>query len=440
MELSNKHRKIVDNLIEMKDVVVPILGDDIFHITVPGGDRISMHRYLLDCFIDEYGDPGLSPDDRDMIVRGGYYGLSKLERLFPSDFETDYRRYIRDARRAGRLVMDDTVRLFIEAFAFPLVITTTAFDIIESSVASPRYATRSYSPGGDNSLLLSPAAPTVYHIFGTIADGAQWVYDEDKLLEFLHALHNADTTSRALRRYIDSRNCRLMAIGCNLPDWLFRFLWYPIKNPGRGFWINSREISASFNDFLDNIKFYTASEVSDILAAAVDALSETGSDRSADEAVPMTFDAFLSYASEDKALAQRVFDILTRQGYRIWFDKEGSGKIEVGSNYMKKIVAGMEASRHYLPLITENFIAKACNPDSNLKKEIDIARDVLKADPSKAERFSMPVIADGRTFNDQPINNAFVEGMTMFVLPASLFRNINMYTMSPDDTTLDFTL
>ncbi len=444
MERNSKHKKIIDNLIEMRDVVVPILGEDIFYISGENASRQSIHEYLLECFISEYGDENLTEEDCKVIVKGDYYGLSKLERCFPADFETDYRCYMRAAHRTGRIHIDETIKEFLTAFQFPLVITTSAFGFLEEMLTPVRYFTRVYSPKGSNVKGFDASEPTVYHIFGTIADGGEWVYDEDRLLEFLHALNNTDTSSIALKHYIDSKNCRLMAIGCNLPDWLFRFLWYPIKSTvndskqKKGYWINSRDNTDSFNDFLDNIKFYNAKEVRDLLAHAVSELKVQKND--APEAADSRYDAFISYASEDKPVAQKIFDLLTAKGYKIWFDKDGVGKIEAGSNYMKRIEAGLANSDFYIPIITGNFITKVLNPESNLKKEVDMARNNLKSKPEIPDRYSVPIIIEGSKFNDEVITNAFVEGMTRFILPKQLFYHINMYTFAPADSTIDLTL
>lgn len=439
-----KRKKIVDNLIEMKDVVVPILGDDIFFIARTDGRRTGLHEYLLDCFTEEYGERGLTTEDREIILKGSYYGLSKLERFFPSDFETDFRRYIRTARKEGLVEVQPVIRDFLETFRFPLIITTTPFSFIEDML--PGYSTAAYSPKGVNNAPVDDSLPMVYHIFGTIADGGQWVYDEGKLLEFLHTLHNEDTTSKALKRYMDSKNCRLLALGCNLPDWLFRFLWYPIKSATadpsqkKGFWISERETPESFNDFLDNIKFYSAREVHDILSMAVDSMREMKKEVSGEKEEETRYDAFLSYASEDKELAGKVFDLLTAKGYRVWFDKDGHGKIEPGSNYMRRIEAGIARSAHYIPLITGNFVYKVLNPESNLKKETDLVRNHHSSLPSPPDRYSIPIIVDGSVFNEQPITSTMIEGLTLFILPKALFYQINMYTYRPGDTAINFEL
>lgn len=434
LQRETKIQKIVENLIEMKDAVIPIVGDDVFYVESSDNRRRSIHEYLLECFIDEYGDDGLTDVDRSAIVKGEFYGLSKLEKFYPADFETDYRRYIRQARKNDMIKMDETVRMFLATFRFPIIVTTTCFDFIENAIKEMHYTSMAYMPRGANVLSLDAAVPTVYHIFGLISDGAQWVYNEDKLLEFLHALHNSDTTTVALKKYIDSRNCRMLALGCNLPDWLFRFLWYPLKSNAtasrqkKGYWINERQIDDSFNDFLDNIKFYSTHQLNEILTLAVKQQKEIEALSSASNTEDEShFDAFLSYASEDKHIAEQVFDLLTERGYKIWFDKEGDGKIEAGSNYMKKIETGVRNSRYYIPLITGNFLNKVCNPESNLKKELDIVRNHYKSFTTAPERYSIPIIVQGSTFNENPVTDTLVERMAAFILPKALFLHINMY-------------
>lgn len=441
MAVTDKHTKIVDNLIEMKDVVVPILGEDVFFIS-SGHKRLTIHEYLLYSFIEEYGERHLTDEDKAIILKGSYYGLSKLERFFPDDFESDYRRYVRGARKRDILHIDPAIKEFLEEFRFPLIITSSPFNMLEDMIEGVKYKCRSYSPCGVNNAPIDPAVPTVYHIFGTIGNGGQWVYDEDKLLEFLHALHNADTTSTGLKHYIDTKNCRLLALGCNLPDWLFRFLWFPIKSSTidhrqkKGYWINERQNSESFNDFLDNIKFYSTHEVEELLRLAVEELRKQHQEAEKEEEEGR-YDAFLSYASEDKPLAREVYNTLTSQGLKIWFDKDGNGKIAPGSNYMKRITSGVARSDYYLPLITENFITKALNPESNLKKELDIVREHYKSFPEAPERYSIPLIVEGRAFNEQPITSRMIEEMARYMLPKQLFFQINMYSFSETDIKID---
>ena len=399
MENPQKYHKIVDSLIEMKDAIIPVLGEDICFISSKEDEHISLNEYLLNCFIDEYGEKHITEEDKQIIIEGDYYGLSKLERFFSSDFEADYRRYIKSARKNGWIKMDETINKFLNVFKFPLVITTVCFDYIEELITSLSYQTTAYDPNGNNSYTINPATPTVYHIFGEISDGGSWVYDENKLLEFLHSLHDKDTSAECIKEYIRNKNSRLLAIGCNLPDWLFRFLWYPLKNKEgdykqrKGYWINSRSMPESFIDFLDNNNFYSTQEVNNILSLALDKyIAETHTMYSDDSSE--VYDGFISYASEDRAIAEKIFVILSNRGYKLWFDKAGQGKIEPGSNYMKKVADGIGRSQHYIPIITGNFLKKVCNPESNLKKELDLVKDYIKHLSVLPDRYSIPIIIE----------------------------------------------
>lgn len=446
MESPNKYDKIVDSLIEMKDAIIPVLGEDICFISSKEGEQISLNEYLLNCFINEYGDKQITDEDKRVIIEGDYYGLSKLERFFSSDFEADYRRYIKFARKNGWIKIDETINNFLSTFKFPLIITTICFDYVEELITSLNYQATAYDPKGNNSHTINPITPTVYHIFGEISDGGSWVYDESKLLEFLHALHDKDTSAENIKEYIRNKNSRLLAIGCNLPDWLFRFLWYPLKNKEgdykrrKGYWINSRNMPESFIDFLDNINFYSTQEVNNILSLAVDKYQREMQAVESDDS-DVVYDGFISYASEDFTIAEKIFKLLTARGYKIWFDKAGKGKIEPGSEYMKKVAAGVGMAKHYIPIITGNFLTKVCNSGSNLKKELDIVKEHIKQLPALPDRYSIPIIIEHSIYNDESITSTLVEGMASYsLLPKPLFWQINMASFSSTDNGIDITL
>ncbi len=439
-------RKIAGNLVAMRDVVVPIIGDDIFYVAHETLGHISLHRYLLERFIEEYGDTGLTEESKQIIENGEYYGLSKLERVFRSDFQADHRTYLEEALNKGMIRMDETVESFLRTFRFPLIITTSALNPIERWIMPGNYSSVAYSPKSSNNIVLDSKKPTVYHIFGLIADGRSWVYDEETLLVFLHALHNDDTSSKNLKDYLSSRNCRFLALGCNLPDWLFRFLWYPIKNPEtavnqkNGYWLSHRKTTESFDDFLENIKFYSAGEVNEILSIAIDELQES-ENNSNDSCEEDNYDFFLSYASEDMDIATQIFDILTAKNAKVWFDKEGPGKVDSGARYMEKLQKGISHSKYYIPVVTGNFLTKALNESSNLRKEIDIAERFFMSLDTKPERYSIPVIVEGSTFKGKTIDSAKIEGIACFdLLPSQLFYQINMPMFRPGDTALDINL
>ena len=64
------------------------------------------------------------------------------------------------------------------------------------------------------------------------------------------------------------------------------------------------------------------------------------------------YDVFISYKSEDLALAETLHERLRGTGFRIWFDK---ARLDPGCNWHKEIEAGCEASRVVLPVLTPGW-------------------------------------------------------------------------------------
>lgn len=86
----------------------------------------------------------------------------------------------------------------------------------------------------------------IYHIFGGERPD-RWVYNEQTLLQYMYALQNVDIGARNLASYIcptDNVTRLLLVMGSILPDWLFRFLVYPIYKENLsvgGFWISAQD-------------------------------------------------------------------------------------------------------------------------------------------------------------------------------------------------------
>ena len=66
----------------------------------------------------------------------------------------------------------------------------------------------------------------------------------------------------------------------------------------------------------------------------------------------MTYDAFVSYASPDLAIAEDVHRCLRSAGLNIWFDK---ARLNPGCNWHLEIESGCESSRVLLPILTPRW-------------------------------------------------------------------------------------
>lgn len=67
------------------------------------------------------------------------------------------------------------------------------------------------------------------------------------------------------------------------------------------------------------------------------------------------FHLFLSYASEDRDVAQGLDHLLDRRGYRVWRDR---GQLTLGDSLTAKINEGLAASRFGIVILSKAFLLK----------------------------------------------------------------------------------
>jgi hypothetical protein len=325
------------------------------------------------------------------------------------------------------------VHNYLVASNFPIIITTISFDIIERVLNHEleNYQSVWYKPNKENSIL---PPRCVYHIFGQAKDGSKWVSDEDLLLVFLLSHNRKDNSATGLIDYLNEDEKKMLVLGCDLPNWLFRFLWQPTQvgrnindKTTQGYWINKEKPEDSFENFLKKKNFSADDQMKDILIEATRLLQQQES-REIEEHNSILdsdddFDVFISYASEDKQVAKDIFKKLKNMHVKAWFDEKGHGEITPGSPIWDRINNGIKKSTHFMPIITENWMKKMTST-SGLKDETNMAekwftdhRNILK------DTYSIPVIIKGCFFNGRPIDRDYVKQAAIIILPKPLFED-----------------
>jgi hypothetical protein len=95
---------------------------------------------------------------------------------------------------------------------------------------------------------------------------------------------------------------------------------------------------------------------------------------------------FISYAIEDKKIAQRLYDDLKKEGVELWFAKEN---LMPGQDWQIEIEKALKESTIFLALIS----SKSTNKEGFTQKELQRALDVLDEKP-KGDVFIIPVRVD----------------------------------------------
>lgn len=442
-------RIIISDMVKKRSSIVPIIGEDtIVYKNEETGLDIPFQEFIFNEFQKKYSHVVVDDATLTSMKERGYYGLSLLSQYFNEQgrFLDDFMEFV--SRSASRIKLKDEVLDFLVTFNFPIIITTFCFDIIEQQLKGQIESYKSiwYKLNKENSTLPSRC---VYHIFGQAKDGSKWVSDEDLLLTFLLSHNHKEYGATGLTDFLKENEKKLFVLGCNLPNWLFRFLWQPTQT-GRnsnmkttqGYWINKEKPEDSFENFLKKKNFSADEQVKEILVDAtkllLEELKREEEERSSMIDVEEHFDVFISYASEDRQIATAIFEALKDLNVKAWFDDRGKGEITPGQKYWERIKNGIKHSAHFMPIITGNWMQKLTNT-SSLKDETLKARDWL-AECSKQDStiqlkdYSVPVIIKGSSYNGVAITEGYVEQVASFgVLPNTLFYGIDMFSFDEKD-------
>ena len=365
--------KLVQDIEERK--VVPVICDDMLEYVVDMNCIISFKDFVCRYCWDEKSKR-ISQDEKDKITTAiqtnFYYGMTLLENK-SGRFRTALYQKIDKAISTGKLRMKPKIKEFLKKANFPLIITTIGFSDIFNGIFHDRID-RWYNPYGKNDIPLSEDVSShfIYHIFGGERSD-KWVYNEQTLITFMYALHNVDYGAKNIVNYLNGNSCdidkakRLFVMGSILPDWIFRFLVYPmykefISDVG-GYWISLSNLDESLDYFLDRNNY----EIEKSGKETIDSFSEELIENTpALDSIPRRGLAFVSYKRNDIQLGghtywenkdsvfHRVLEHLENMGYTIWVDMEHTNSADTA--YWAKIKEAVEKCQCFVPIVTKSYI------------------------------------------------------------------------------------
>lgn len=453
----SKQQKELDNLVKevlkKQDRIIPIIGDDCFVGYVEYEKKqtlVPLQQWIAENLLGDDSEPKI----KNRIHSEGYRGLDILfeeyKRIHEYASFVDYKdaiiSIIEDGINDNKIFLREDVRDFLSAGKFEVIATTCPFHILENQVScgSKKYNISSFAPISLSKGSKSEAAlqlPSIYQLFGDCE--GEFVAGEEDLLKFLHYLNQTDTEkgfgASQLVKYIKDKGQDnkgfglLMPIGCNnLPNWLFRFLWYPFsqerligndKNNQGGVW-HEHSTDDNFYKFLCKYRFKTFSDSTDVLKEEKTSgdpvlLRLTKEFRSKENNLQKyvsdelqvqwnendKWDFFISYASEDIEVVQKVYDILTKLcGKKVWMDNRGG--IKTGDEYWGAIQHGIEHSHKFVFIITDNYLSKAIDKNhryesgeiepTGVYQEIERIKLLFLAKRRDGQKgYSFPLIIEG---------------------------------------------
>ena len=408
--------------------VVPIIGDEFFYI-LEDGKETGIQEYL----IRELGKKfGVDSPDADFSTISEHIMLENFRNYYihHSNSQTDIYYEISRLLRNQDIHIHDSLKKLISIKKFPLILTTSFVPNLETllaqegirceSIAYERSASSDIEPS-----MLTDGKTIIYHMFG-VCSKTQGTYmvTEDDLLDYIHLWHGYDTRPKHLTRYIHDKF--LMILGCNYPNWLFRFFWHSLRNfslePPQSENLKMMQGIISTDRYQEDgeLKRFLSrihTSVYECSKRFISDLSEKWSEFYENKNTNYVYDdseeveIFISYASEDIAAAKKIHELLTDLGAKAWYDKR---ELVGGDLYENKIDTAIMKAARFMPLISSTTITST-NPRF-YRREWNTAHEAAKS------RFNLPYFVPIRIDDCDPYDEKLPEK----------FRHTHMLSLDSD--------
>lgn len=383
---------LLDAIKERK--VVLIVGDNLFHMV--GSQEINVKDYLLNSLNDKFAQSQIRAENltelNEYIIDYNYQNRRKGD-------VTNIYYEINQILKSSDVTCRPSLKQLIKSGYFPLILSTSIIpdigDILGIDSSSVYYYRKSeYSD--INVEMLDPSSPTLYHLFGKANTLAKsYMVTEDDLLDYMHYWHDSKTRPADISNYLAGKY--ILVLGCDYPNWLFRFFWHSIKNFDISSSIeeytgvvsvDSKNDDMDLRNFLYRIQAEVCQDASFFLDELVLKINELNHvDKKDSDVHQGDIDFFISYASEDLKIADNIAKVFKEYGAeKVWFDKE---RLKAGNDYDRVIQKSIMKAKRFVPILSQNTLVAE---GRYFRKEWCIAEDARKINYPR--EYIVPIIID----------------------------------------------
>jgi hypothetical protein len=413
--------------------VIPVVGRDLLLIEIDG-ERRHLYEHLARRVATRLEVPGEPPSTLNELACRYLAERRPLEDIYPA--------LKRELARLEELPPPEPLLKLAEIGWFRLYVSTTFDDFLLRAVDATRHGgarlthALAYALNNDFKDLPEDFAnlqrPAVYQLLGR-ASAIQDTYavtDED-LLEFVHNLQMPERRPRRLFEALAANH--VLLIGGGFSSWLVRFFLRAVKHRDRlwqvrgraGFLVDSA--AHQDRDFLAFLQHYSDRTLVYQSGGAVEFVSElrqrwTDGAPAAPAAAPSAqarpgmprHAVFLSYASEDRAIVERMRSELDAAGIDAWFDRS---ELKPGESWNAAIAAGIDEAAAFVPVISGSVLGERSREFRVEWEQALRARERRPRDANGgAARFIVPVVIDGTDMQTPGVREYF-GGVQAMVLP-----------------------
>lgn len=354
---------LIGNIVDKirSNSIVPIIGPNVFFVE-EGDRRLSAQEFIVRTLLESY-----FPQEKDSLdlYLNGFHGMTKLRKLFAGEnlnlnncldkfFKSDDFKKIK---------IDEDVLMLLQRGKFPLILTTCIFrGILDSKDiwGNDKYHVVTYLKEKNSTcdVRLNEERdkikdPTIFHLFGYVTPSpGDCAINENDFLAYLHCILDSNTGPKDLKYYLNKKY--LLALGCDIPDWTFRLLFYSLKAK-EGNLLDSEgsknnfvggaldtHLDENLAEFLSDIKYFSENRVNEFLRDINSQLSTIHRPS-----------VFLSLNNEEYEKIGKQIKAILDPDFEVWIFNE-----DKDYRYWEKIGERLNSCNYVITIITDKTLIK----------------------------------------------------------------------------------
>ncbi len=400
--------KLIEQIIEGN--VIPVIGAELL---IDASENL--HKQIIDYLAKGFGVNSNPSSFSDLV----------FDKDFPRKKDEIY--YIVNKIFAGNSFSPSQRLLrLLSIRQFPFVITTSFTPVVEEAMRRIWKDELKVMRFNNNPMENDDVKngndlrkPTIYYMFGKVGEGAhKYVLTDTDMLEFVSSWLSGGQRPKNLCSELKDKY--LLMLGNNYSNWLFRFIWFSMRKPDLGKGMLAYDaLDESLMHFLERAETFTRKNTSDVIDQIQMRLEKklAENEKNKFETPNENMDVFISYSRSDSDMAEKLYDALTKQGKRVWYDKQN---LSDGVNFMDEIRKAIRTAKYFIPLFSENIVNE--KSESHVyRNEWDQAIDVAI---SMGRTYIIPVAQSGFDFYRASIPDKIQQHNAIMVSPGESMDSV----------------
>ena len=379
-----------------KERVVPIIGNEFLYVEDKSTQsNMRVDDYLLAKLAERFDIQNTDVDFTLISDTIDDENLKNRRTRFIGN-QTDIYFEIDNILRNSRIKCQSEIIDFLSINKFPLILSTSYISGLEPKLQAlyGDIDVRVYerSARSDIGNALSTTKPTLFYLFGRANRIKKtFMVTEDDLLDYLHLWHNVETRPLKISDYLKDKF--LLVLGCNYPNWLFRFFWHSIRN----FTISPNSYEMQGVVALEDIE--SDNELTKFLSR-IQTQVFVNSNRFIEEFMQRwnnrdTKDSLQSDSSNVRNIAERLRNL----GAEVWLDEN---KLEWSDMYETIIEEKITKAKRFIPIISQT----TTKPGRRFYRR-EWAMAIREMDYRYGMPFFAPIVIDNSDINSTLIPEPF---------------------------------